>query len=162
MAFSITTNESLNKEGKYRLLLNQIDALIESENNIIANLGNTASALKYSMDNFLWTGFYLTENENELVLGPFQGRVACTRIKFGEGVCGAAAERRETVIVHDVDKFPGHIVCDSMSRSEIVVPIIKEDKTLGALDIDSDILSNFDDTDKFYLEKIVQKLLKIF
>lgn len=162
MAVIIETRVNSDKEEKYKSLIPQINSLIESESNFISNLGNVASALKYSMDNFLWTGFYLTKGSNELVLGPFQGRVACTRIPFGKGVCGTAAEKKETIIVSDVDKFPGHIVCDSLSRSEIVVPVIRENKVMGVLDIDSDIPDNFDEKDKIYLEEIIRNLLKIF
>ncbi|MEO8446280.1 MAG: GAF domain-containing protein [bacterium] len=160
----LKTDSSLSKEERYNSLLPQIDALISEEKNFIANLANIASALKYSMDKFLWVGFYLVypENENELVLGPFQGMVACNRMAFGKGVCGAAAEKRETIIVEDVDKFPGHIVCDALSKSEIVVPVIKENKVRGVLDIDSGVLNNFDDTDKKYLETLIKNIIHIF
>ena len=162
MAVNIVTVVTADKEEKYKLLIPQINALIEGETNLISNLGNVASALKFSMDNFLWTGFYLTEGGNELVLGPFQGRVACTRIPFGKGVCGTAAQKMETIIVPDVDKFPGHIVCDSLSKSEIVIPIVKDKMVMGVLDIDSDIPDNFDEIDKTYLEEIILNLVKIF
>lgn len=142
----------------------QIDALIKDEINFIANISNITSVLKYSFDNFLWVGFYFTDNNNpgELVLGPFQGRVACTRIKFGQGVCGTSAERKETIIVNDVNEFPGHIVCDSLSKSEIVVPVLKNDKVLGVLDIDSDYFGNFDETDNKYINKMLKNILNIF
>lgn len=162
MAINIVTVVTADKEEKYKLLIPQINVLIEGETNLISNLGNVASALKFSMDNFLWTGFYLTEGGNELVLGPFQGRVACTRIPFGKGVCGTAAQKMETIIVPDVDKFPGHIVCDSLSKSEIVIPIVKDKMVMGVLDIDSDIPDNFDEIDKTYLEEIILNLVKIF
>ncbi len=164
MSFEIKTDNSLSKEDSYRSLLPQIDSLISDEKNLVTNLANITSALKYSFDKFLWVGFYLTEseNQNELVLGPFQGRVACTRIPFGKGVCGSSAQKKETIIVEDVDKFPGHIVCDSLSRSEIVVPVIKEGAVVAVLDIDSDELNNFDLTDRKYLEQLIKNILKIF
>lgn len=167
MSFELKTVSGISKKEKYELLEPQIYSLIEGEHNLITNLANITAALKYSMDNFLWVGFYLLDktddsNPAELVLGPFQGRVACTRIPFGKGVCGAAAKSKETVTVDDVDKFPGHIVCDSLSRSEIVVPVIKEKAVVAVLDIDSDILSNFDSIDKEYLEKIIKNINYIF
>ena len=164
MSFELKTASGISKHEKYELLLSQIDALIDGESNLITNLANITSALKYSMDNFLWIGFYLSDDlkSDELVLGPFQGRVACTRIPFGKGVCGTAAETRKTVIVDDVDKFPGHIVCDSLSKSEIVVPVLKNNQTIAILDIDSDVHSNFDETDKLYLEKIINNINHIF
>lgn len=117
------------------------------------------------MDNFLWVGFYFKDRSSiadELVLGPFQGRIACTRIKFGIGVCGSAAVRRETIIVPDVEKFPGHIFCDALSKSEIVVPVLKNGDIVAVLDIDSGIADNFDDTDKVYLEELVRNILHLF
>jgi len=164
MAFELKINNKLSKEEKYNLLLPQINALIEDEKNFIANIANITSVLKYTFDNLLWVGFYFTDRNNpdELVLGPFQGRVACTRIAVGKGVCGTSAEKRETIIVDDVDKFPGHIVCDSLSRSEIVVPIIKNNTVSGVLDIDSDVLNNFDETDKIHLEKLINNILHLF
>lgn len=167
MSFELKTSSGISKEEKYKLLLPQVNSLIEGEPNLITNLANITSALKYSMDNFLWVGFYLIDkadekNLSELVLGPFQGRVACTRIPFGKGVCGAAAVSKETVIVDDVDKFPGHTVCDSLSKSEIVFPVIKEKAVAAVLDIDSDVLSNFDSTDKEFLEKLINNINYIF
>ena len=164
MAFELKINNELSKVEKYNLLLPQINALIENEKNFIANIANITSVLKYTFDNLLWAGFYFTDRNNpdELVLGPFQGRVACTRIAVGKGVCGTSAEKRETIIVDDVDKFPGHIVCDSLSRSEIVVPIIKNNTVSGVLDIDSDVLNNFDETDKIHLEKLINNILHLF
>ena len=164
MAFELKINNKLSKEEKYNLLLPQINALIEDEKNFIANIANITSVLKYTFDNLLWVGFYFTDRNNpdELVLGPFQGRVACTRIAVGKGVCGTSAEKRETIIVDDVDKFPGHIVCDSLSKSEIVVPIIKNNTVSGVLDIDSDVLNNFDETDKIHLEKLINNILHLF
>jgi len=164
MAFELKINNELSKVEKYNLLLPQINALIENEKNFIANIANITSVLKYTFDNLLWAGFYFTDRNNpdELVLGPFQGRVACTRIAVGKGVCGTSAKKRETIIVDDVDKFPGHIVCDSLSRSEIVVPIIKNNTVSGVLDIDSDVLNNFDETDKIHLEKLINNILHLF
>lgn len=164
MAFEIKTDNSLSKEEKYKSLLPQINSLIEDESNFIANISNITSVLKYSFDNFLWVGFYFLDNKNQnaLVLGPFQGRVACTRITIGKGVCGTSAERKETVIVEDVDKFPGHIVCDSLSKSEIVIPIFKNYEVIGVLDIDSNVLNNFDETDKKYLEELIENINHLF
>jgi GAF domain-containing protein len=164
MSFEIKTNSTLSKEEKYIALIPQIKSLIEDENNFIANLANITSALKYSFEDFLWVGFYLKDeiNKNEIVLGPFQGRVACTRMALGKGVCGASAQRKETIIVEDVDKFPGHIVCDSLSRSEIVIPVVKDGETVAVLDLDSDKPNNFDLTDKKYLEEIIKNIIHIF
>ncbi len=148
-----TTVSSNDKKEKYELLLSQIKALIERETNRTASLANVAAALKSSFD-FFWVGFYLTENNDTLVLGPFQGEPACTRIAFGKGVCGTAWAKGKTIIVNDVDKFEGHIACSSLSRSEIVVPLIRNGQTAGVLDIDSEYLSHFDPTDAFYLEAI--------
>ena len=144
--------ETNNKEEKYKTLLPQIEALIGKETDLTANLANTAAAL-HQVFCFFWVGFYLVKSE-ELVLAPFQGPVACTRIKRGKGVCGAAWESARTIIVPDVEKFPGHIACNSASKSEIVVPLMSGDTVFGVLDIDSDMLNDFDDTDRIYLEKI--------
>lgn len=163
MSFDLNINERLSKEEKYKNLLPQISELIKDEKNLIANLGNIASAIKYTFEDFLWVGFYIKEkNKDELVLGPFQGRVACTRMEFGKGACGATAAKKETIIVDDVDKFPGHIVCDALSKSEIVVPVIVYGKTYGVLDIDSDKPSNFDMIDKEYLEKLIKNIIYLF
>ncbi|MBN8584243.1 MAG: GAF domain-containing protein [Ignavibacteria bacterium] len=153
MPEEIKISENLTKAERYEQLLPQIKALIAEETDIIANLANICAVLKYNMPGFLWIGFYLLKG-NELVLGPYQGPVACTRIQMGKGVCGAAALRRETVIVPDVDKFPGHIACSSLSRSEIVIPLLKENEVWGVLDVDSDSLNLFDDIDKKYLEEL--------
>jgi len=149
------------KEEIYSELLPQIKSLIEDEPDLIANLANVTSALKQAFPSFSWVGFYLMKG-GELVLGPFQGKLACTRIKIGSGVCGTSALRKETIIVPDVEKFPGHIYCDPDSKSEIVVPIIKNGEVLGVLDVDSYELNNFDEIDKLYLEKIVELLLEKF
>lgn len=141
------------KEEQYQTLLPQLKALLEGEVDLIANLANTAAALKEQFK-WLWVGFYLVKND-ELVLGPFQGPVACTRIKKGRGVCGKAWEEKQTLIVADVEKFPGHIACSSLSKSEIVVPIIKEGRVVAVLDADSEELNHFDTTDQKYLEKML-------
>lgn len=142
-----------NKEEKYQSLLPQIKALVAGEKNLIANLGNIVSALKYGME-FFWVGFYFVEGD-ELVLGSFQGPVACTRIKFGKGVCGTSWKEKKTILVEDVEKFPGHIACSSLSKSEIVVPGFDSDgKVIFVLDVDATTLSCFDATDKKYLEEI--------
>ena len=141
------------KEEQYQTLLPQIKALITGEPDLIANLANIAAALKEQFG-WLWVGFYLVKNE-ELVLGPFQGPVACTRIKKSRGVCGAAWAQAITLVVEDVEKFPGHIACSSLSKSEIVIPIIINNEVTGVLDVDSVLLNDFDETDKKYLEEIV-------
>jgi GAF domain-containing protein len=155
MSEEITITATARKD-RYEELLPQIEALISSEPDLIANLANVCAALKYAMD-FFWVGFYLVR-ENELVLGPFQGPVACTRIGLGKGVCGAAWMQKKTVIVDDVDAFPGHIACNSASKSEIVVPIIKDGSVKGVLDVDSDKPADFSDTDSFFLGKIISML----
>lgn len=145
------------KEGKYLELLPQVKALLEGEKDLIANMANVAAALKAAMG-FFWVGFYLVK-ENELVLGPFQGPVACTRIAKGKGVCGTAWEKQKTLIVEDVDKFPGHIACSSLSKSEIVLLVYGKNKEIIAvLDADSDALSAFDAIDAKYLEQLLQLL----
>lgn len=141
------------KEEIYQSLMPQIKALLNGEPDLVANMANVAAALKEQFKWF-WVGFYLVK-EDELVLGPFQGPVACTRIKKGRGVCGAAWQNAQTLIVDDVEKFPGHIACSSLSRSEIVVPIIRNNMVVAVLDVDSDALSQFDETDKKYLEEII-------
>ena len=142
------------KEEQYESLLPQIKALLEGEPDLIANLANITGALKEQF-NWLWVGFYLVKND-ELVLGPFQGPVACTRIKKGKGVCGASWAKAQTLIVPDVEKFPGHIACSSLSRSEIVVPIIRNNKVLGVLDVDSIEPDQCDNIDQDYLEQITE------
>lgn len=141
------------KEAQYKSLLPQIKALIEWEKDLVANLANVAAALKEQFG-WLWVGFYLVKEE-ELVLGPFQGPVACTRIRQGRGVCGAAWAEAKTLIVPDVEAFPGHIACSSLSRSEIVVPLFKNGEVAGVLDADSRELAAYDETDKRFLEEIV-------
>ena len=144
------------KKELYENLLPQIKALVEGENDMIANMANVAACLKDTF-NFWWVGFYRVIDE-ELVLGPFQGPLACTRIRKGKGVCGTAWQRAETVIVPDVDEFPGHIACSSLTKSEIVVPVFKDGKIIAVLDIDSERTANFDDVDKEFLEKLVANL----
>lgn len=141
------------KEEQYQALIPQIKGLLEGEPDLIANLANIAAALKEQFK-WLWVGFYLVKND-ELVLGPFQGPVACTRIKKGRGVCGTSWKDETTLVVEDVEKFPGHIACSSLSRSEIVVPLFHKNVVVGVLDADSEDLSHFDKTDKKYLEEIV-------
>ena len=145
-----------NKAERYATLLPQIAFLLEGETDQIAGMANMAAALTQTFG-FFWTGFYRVI-ANQLVLGPFQGPIACTRIAFGKGVCGTAWKRAETVIVPDVDAFPGHIACNSASRSEIVVPVKAEGKVIAVLDIDSDQLDTFDEVDQHYLEQMVALL----
>lgn len=142
------------KKEQYESLIPQITGLLEGETDLVANLANIVAALKEQFQWF-WVGFYLVK-EGELVLGPFQGPIACTRIRKGRGVCGSSWEQAQTLIVPDVEKFPGHIACSSLSRSEIVVPLFKGNEVWGVLDVDSSALDQFDETDQFYLEKIVQ------
>lgn len=140
------------KAEKYETLIPQLQALCAGESNLTANLANVTAALKMTFD-FFWVGFYLVEQDN-LVLGPFQGTIACTRIGIGKGVCGTAWKEQQTQLVPDVEKFPGHIACSSASKSEIVVPIFKHGKVVAVLDVDSDSLNDFDAIDALYLENI--------
>jgi L-methionine (R)-S-oxide reductase len=142
------------KEEQYTSLLPQIKGLLEGEIDLIANLANVCAALKEQF-NWLWIGFYLVKND-ELVVGPFQGPVACTRIKKGRGVCGTSWAERKTIIVDDVEKFPGHIACSSLSKSEIVIPVFKDEDVIAVLDVDSTSLNNFDKTDEKYLTEIIK------
>jgi len=144
------------KKDQYENLLPQIMGLLEGETDPVANMGNVAAALKEQFG-WLWVGFYLVKGE-ELVLGPFQGPVACTRIRYGKGVCGACWQQQITLLVPDVEQFPGHIACSSLSRSEIVVPLYQSEKIVGVLDVDSTSLACFDETDQFYLEKIISQI----
>jgi L-methionine (R)-S-oxide reductase len=141
------------KTEQYRSLIPQIKGLLDGEPDLVANLANTVAALKEQFG-WLWVGFYLVKN-NELVLGPFQGPVACTRIHKGRGVCGTSWAEAKTLIVPDVEKFPGHIACSSLSKSEIVVPVMYNDEVIGVLDVDSEVYNDFDETDKHYLEEII-------
>ena len=142
-----------NREDIYKTLLPQLKALITGEDNLVANLANISAALRQSFG-FFWVGFYIVDSNDELVLGPFQGDVACTRITIGKGVCGSAWRDRETIIVPNVDVFPGHIACSFYSKSEIVVPIIKHNTVRLILDVDSDKLDDFNNLDKMYLEQL--------
>ena len=153
MAENLIINSSADKQEKYNTLIPQLKALVEGESDVIANLSNIAAALRQAM-NFFWVGFYLVKG-NQLVLGPFQGPIACTRIDFGKGVCGTAWKDKDTIIVKDVDKFPGHIACSSLSKSEIVLPALKNGEVFLVLDVDSDVLNDFDETDKSYLERVI-------
>jgi L-methionine (R)-S-oxide reductase len=144
------------KEEQYRQLLPQLKALMEGEPDLVANLANVSAALRQQFG-WWWVGFYLVR-DGELVLGPFQGPVACTRIRKGRGVCGTSWDRAETIIVPDVERFPGHIACSSLSRSEIVVPVIREGVVLAVLDVDSEHLDYFDETDRQWLEAVVAAL----
>lgn len=148
------------KQEQYQSLLPQIKGLLDGEPDLIANLANTVAALKEQFG-WLWVGFYIVKKSfgsagEELVLAPFQGPVACTRIKKGKGVCGASWAEAKTLIVPDVEKFPGHIACSSLSKSEIVVPVIRNGEVLAVLDIDSELPDQFDTTDQYYLEQIIQ------
>jgi len=156
MAETLIISQSADKASKYKTLIPQIEALISGEPDLIANLANIAAALKQSM-NFFWVGFYLVKN-NELVLGPFQGPIACTRIALGKGVCGASWKEKKIFIVPNVDEFPGHIACSSDSKSEIVLPAIKNGEVTLVLDVDNDNLNDFDDTDALYLKQIVDMI----
>jgi len=158
MAETLLIDRDLSLEEQYKNLFPQLKSLLSPSDELISNLANCTAALKQSFDKISWVGFYLF-NGKELYLGPFQGKVACTIIKIGKGVCGTAAESRETIIVPDVNKFPGHIFCDPDSKSEIVVPLIKKDGTLfGILDLDSYQYNSFNETDKKYLEEICKFL----
>ena len=152
MAEELIISKSTDKEEKYQSLIPQIEALTTGENDLIANLANIASALKQGMD-FFWVGFYLVK-DGELVLGPFQGPVACTRIQLGKGVCGKSWQEKRALLVPDVEQFPGHIACSSDSRSEIVLPVIDQEEVKMVLDVDSDKINDFDTTDEKYLGKV--------
>lgn len=145
------------KAELYQAIIPQINALIDGEPDLVANLANICAALKEQFSWF-WVGFYLVKKE-ELVLGPFQGPVACTRIKIGRGVCGASWQQAKTLIVPDVTKFPGHIACSSFSLSEIVIPIIRNGDVIGVLDVDSNVYNQFDETDQQYLEEIIAAII---
>ncbi len=154
-----TTNYQGTKTENYELVIKQLRALLEDEKNQIANLSNAAALLNQFLDNVNWVGFYLTEGE-ELVLGPFQGLPACVRIPLGKGVCGTAASEKRTQRIADVHAFPGHIACDAASQSEIVIPLGKDNVTIGVLDIDSPIKNRFDEIDQQMLEAFSQALIE--
>lgn len=154
MAEELIIDKNASKTDLYESLYPQIQALVSGENDFIANMANIAAALKEAF-NFLWVGFYIVKND-ELVLGPFQGPIACTRISLGKGVCGTSWKESKTIIVPDVEQFPGHIACSSASKSEIVIPIFHEDKVIAVLDVDSEHLNHFDEIDEKYLTKITK------
>lgn len=154
MAENLIITASTEKAERYETLLPQIESLIAGENDLVANLSNIAAALKQTF-HFFWVGFYIVK-ENTLVLGPFQGPIACTRIGFGKGVCGTSWKEEKTIVVPNVDEFPGHIACSSDSKSEIVLPAFKNGKVFLVLDVDSDKLNDFDDTDALFLGKLMR------
>lgn len=154
MAEELIISTSSDKKERYQVLLPQIKSLVEGENDLIANLSNIAGALKQAIG-FFWVGFYLVK-DNQLVLGPFQGPIACTRIDFGKGVCGSAWKENRTILVPDVENFPGHIACSSASKSEIVLPAFKDNEVVLVLDVDSDIINDFDETDQQALEQVMR------
>jgi len=148
------------REENYNLVIKQLHALIHDETNQIANLSNASSLLNQSLDRINWVGFYLMDTNQQLVLGPFQGLPACVRIPIGKGVCGTSALKKESVLVADVHQFPGHIACDAASKSEIVIPLIKDDQLIGVLDIDSPEKDRFDELDQQKLEEFVAVLVE--
>ena len=154
MAEELVIATTADKVERYKTLIPQIESLVAGETDFVANLSNIAAALKQTMD-FFWVGFYLVK-ENQLVLGPFQGPIACTRINFGKGVCGTSWKEKKTILVPDVEEFPGHIACSSASKSEIVLPAFKNNEVTLVLDVDSDKLNDFDETDREALEKVMQ------
>ena len=156
MAEELILSTSTDKQERYNALLPQIDSLIAGEPDVVANLSNIAAALKQAMG-FFWVGFYIVKN-NELVLGPFQGPIACTRIGFGKGVCGASWKEKKVILVPDVEQFPGHIACSSASKSEIVLPAFKNGEVALVLDVDSDRLNDFDETDADALQKLMHTI----
>lgn len=154
MAESLNTTKGADKNALYKELLPQIEGLISGEQDLTANLANIAAALK-QVFGFFWVGFYLVR-ENQLILGPFQGPIACTRISYGKGVCGTSWEKKQTIIVPDVEQFPGHIACSSESKSEIVIPGFQNGEVALILDVDSEFLSHFDTTDAYWLEALMR------
>lgn len=158
MSESVSINKNLSDQEIYKTLIQQLKGLINADEPIISNLSNISAALNEAFDKISWVGFYFLKNDR-LFLGPFQGKVACTVIDLGKGVCGTAAQKKETIIVEDVNKFPGHITCDAGSKSEIVVPIISDGELFGVLDLDSYIYSAFNEVDKRYLEEIISYLV---
>ncbi|MEO5977879.1 MAG: GAF domain-containing protein [Chryseolinea sp.] len=160
MAEDLIIAPSTSKKERYETLLPQLSDLTSGESDVIANMSNIVAGLKETM-NFFWVGFYLVKS-NQLVLGPFQGPVACTRINFGKGVCGASWKEKKTIVVPDVEQFPGHIACSSASKSEIVLPGFLNDDVVLVLDVDSDSLNDFDETDRVYLEQVMRMVEKIY
>jgi len=158
MAEELIISTSTDKQERYAILVPQIQSLIEGEPDVVANLSNIAAALKQTMG-FFWVGFYLVK-DNQLVLGPFQGPIACTRIQYGKGVCGASWKEKKVILVPDVEEFPGHIACSSASKSEIVLPAFKNGEVALVLDVDSDKLNDFDAVDELELEKVMRLVEK--
>lgn len=160
MAEELLVSASTDKTERYQELIPQIEALIATEFDLTANLANVSAALKYGMG-FFWVGFYLVKND-ELVLGPFQGPIACTRIRKGKGVCGTAWLKNEALIVPNVDQFPGHIACSSDSKSEIVVPIVKDNEVVGIIDVDSEQLDSFNEVDQQFLQRLCTSISNVW
>jgi L-methionine (R)-S-oxide reductase len=160
MAEELLISTATSKAERYNTLIPQIESLVTDETDLVANLANISAALKQTLD-FFWVGFYLVK-DNQLVLGPFQGPIACTRINFGKGVCGTAWKQRKTIVVPNVDEFPGHIACSSASKSEIVLPALKNNEVVLVLDVDSDKLNDFDAVDQAALEKIMRIIERLF
>jgi GAF domain-containing protein len=160
MTFQITKSETTSKAELYAALQSQLRSLFEGERDFIANAANFSSLLYHSLPDLNWAGFYLLK-DGELVLGPFQGKPACVRIAMGKGVCGTAAEQRQTILVENVHEFPGHIACDSDSNSEIVVPLIKDQQLIGVLDLDSPLFGRFDDEDAKGLNELAEILMNV-
>lgn len=160
MAENLFIDKELPLDEQYKKLSGQLVSLLDKNDNWLSNLSNLAAVLKQAFDKISWVGFYLFDG-SKLYLGPFQGKLACTTIELGKGVCGTSAQKRETIVVPDVNKFPGHIFCDADSKSEIVVPIIKDGSLFGVLDIDSAEFDSFSDVDKKYLEGIVENLVTV-
>ena len=158
MAEELIIATTADKQERYDTLVPQIEALVTGEKDVVANLSNIAAALKQTMD-FFWVGFYMVR-DNQLVLGPFQGPIACTRIDFGKGVCGTSWKEQKTILVPNVDEFPGHIACSSASKSEIVLPAFKDGQVALVLDVDSDKLNDFDTTDQRALEQVMRLIEK--
>ena len=154
MAEEIIIPKGVSKTEKYEALIPQLKSLVESEPDTIANMANISAALK-EVFSFYWVGFYIVRGE-QLVLGPFQGPIACTRIRYGKGVCGTAWKEQKTILVPNVDEFPGHIACSSLSKSEIVIPVFRQEEVVAVLDVDSESLNYFDKTDEKYLSEIVE------
>lgn len=160
MAENIFIDKNLPLDEQYIKLIEQLKSLLDKNDNWLSSLSNLTAVLKQTFDKISWAGFYLFDG-NKLYLGPFQGKLACTIIQLGKGVCGTSAQNKETVIVPDVNKFPGHIACDADSKSEIVVPVIKDGSLFGVLDLDSSSYNSFNEIDKKYLEEIVKYLVQI-
>jgi GAF domain-containing protein len=159
MAEELIIASSVDKHERYETLIPQIESLVTGETDQVANFSNIVAALKQTMD-FFWVGFYIVKN-NQLVLGPFQGPIACTRIDFGKGVCGASWKQKKTILVPNVDEFPGHIACSSASKSEIVLPAFKNGEVALVLDVDSDKLNDFDTVDQHALERVMRIIEKL-